>query len=97
MMNLNLALGVINKIMPDYKENAAGVIEEQVFKLIVEAENGLIVDNGEDYASIMVIKSKSGGEIYLLTCAMSIDDKILRTISRIKAVDFINKQMEDLL
>jgi hypothetical protein len=45
----------------------------------------------------MVIKSKSGGEIYLLTCAMSIDDKILRTISRIKAVDFINKQMEDLL
>lgn len=97
MMNLNLALGVIKKIMPDYKENAAGVIEEQVFKLIVEAENGLIVDNGEDYASIMVIKSKSGGEIYLLTCAMSIDDKILRTISRIKAVDFINKQMEDLL
>ena len=83
--------------MLDYKENAAGVIEEQVFKLIVEAENGLIVDNGEDYASIMVIKSKSGGEIYLLTCAMSIDDKILRTISRIKAVDFINKQMEDLL
>lgn len=97
MMNINLALGVIKKIMPDYKENAAGVIEEQVFKLIVEAENGLIVDNGEDYASIMVIKSKSGGEIYLLTCAMSIDDKILRTISRIKAVDFINKQMEDLL
>ena len=97
MINLNLALGVIKKIMPDYKENAAGVIEEQVFKLIVEAENGLIVDNGEDYASIMVIKSKSGGEIYLLTCAMSIDDKILRTISRIKAVDFINKQMEDLL
>ena len=97
MINLNLALGVIKKIMPDYKENAAGVIEEQVTKLIVEAENGLIVDNGEDYASIMVIKSKSGGEIYLLTCAMSIDDKILRTISRIKAVDFINKQMEDLL
>lgn len=97
MMNLSLALGVIKKIMPDYKENVAGVIEEQIFKLIVEAENGLIVDNGEDYVSIMVIKSKSGGEIYLLTCAMSIDDKILRTISRIKAVDFINKQMEDLL
>lgn len=95
MMNKMMLMG-IKQYMPEIKEKAGETINSLFAQLITDAEKHLIADNGEHYASIMAIKSPKG-EVHLIVCALSTDDKILRVISTTKADEFTNQLLEKLL
>jgi len=92
----DMLLMAVKPWLPKIKKQAGERVKELFTKLIVDNEKQLKVDNGEDYVAIMAIKTPKG-EVYLLICAMSNDDKIVRTISMTKADEFTNQLMEDLL
>lgn len=96
MTKENALLIGLRPFLPKLKQQAGEQIKTLFTQLITDAEQKLNSENGEAYASLMVVKTPKG-EIHLLICAMSADDAILRVIAKNKADEFINQIMQKYL
>ena len=93
-MNEKMLTLAIKPFLPQIKSKAGESIKNLFVGLIAKAETQL--KDGESYAAMMAVKTPNN-EIYLLTCAMSSDDHILRTINSNKADEFTNQLLEKIL
>lgn len=93
-MNEKMLAMAVKPFLPQLKAKAGESIKTLFSNLIGETEKQL--KEGEAYAAMMAVKTPKN-EIYLLTCAMSSEDRVLRTISSQKADEFTNQLLEKLL
>ncbi len=93
-MNEKMLTLAIKPFLPQIKSKAGESIKNLFVGLIAKAETQL--KDGESYAAMMAVKTPSA-DIYLLTCAMSRDDKVLRIIHSNKADEFTTQLLEQIL
>ena len=93
-MNEKLLAMAVKPFLPQLKEKAGESIKTHFTNLIGDAEKQL--KESESYAAMMAVETRSV-DIYLLTCAMSRDDKVLRIIHSNKADEFTTQLLEQIL
>ena len=92
-MNDKLINMAIKPFLPQIKERAGESIKSWLGNLLTDAEKQLV--DGEAYAAMVVVKNPQG-DVFLLTCAMSCDDAIIRKLTAHKADEFTNQLLDKL-
>lgn len=83
----------IKPFLPQIKELAAPAINDFFIEILKKAEDTLC--DGEAYAGILILKNKSD-ETFIVTVAMSEDDRVLRKIASVSTHEFMNEILKKL-
>lgn len=93
MKKEDMLLMAIKPFLPQIKAEAGKSFDALYKNLLEVTEKEL--QEGEDYAAIMIVRNEE--ECYLVSCAMSPDNQVLRKISVKKAEDLTNELLNKLL